>query len=952
MSVGLLRRLGLPRSAGFAAPPPDRRTFVPEVVQTSEMDCGPAALKALLEGYGVSASYGRLREACQTDVDGTSIDTLEDVAIQLGFAAEQVMVPPDHLLLPEAQCLPAIVVVRLPNGFTHFVVVWNQVGPLVQLMDPATGRRWLRPASLLNELYRHRFAVPAAAWRDWAASDDFRLPLRVRLVRVLTPPAAEPAEVTTAGLAADALLAAALDDEGWHSLARLDAAVRMVAALVDADALRPGDEARAVVQQVYMGDDPGAIPAEYWSVQPGDTPDDGTGDDNADSDAGDAGDDEMLYLHGAVLVRILGRDLPDDPAAAADDAHADDPAAAPRRLPPELVAALEEPPTRPLWEVVRLLRADGLLSPLLVTVALLLGGLAVLVEALILRGLLDIGLAMETSGQRLAALAVALLFFFGLLLLEFPLLSTSLRVARRFETRLRTAFLAKIPRLNDRYFQSRLISDMAQRIHSLRQLRTLPTLAVDGMRVLFQIVFTTLGIIWLDPWNAPLALLAAFAVVAIPFATQPLMAEHDMRLRSHLGALSRFALDALLGLVPIRTHGAERAMRREHEALLVEWVRAGDAFYRVELLTRGVELLVGWLCAVAILFSYIARGGEASGVLLLFYWVLNLPLLGRNLLTIAQQYPIQRNRLLRLLEPLNALEDRPAPGDLAAAARAASDAPAPARGVAVSLENVSVTASGHPILHDISVEIAPGEHVAIVGPSGAGKSSLVGLLLGWYQPAAGTLRVDGQPLTGAVQQQLRQATAWVDPAVQLWNRSLLANVRYGAEANGGGHENDLPIVQANLFGVLEKLPDGLQTPLGEGGGMVSGGEGQRVRLARALYRPGVRLVILDEPFRGLDRGQRRDLLHRARQHWHDATVLFISHDVGDTQAFDRVLVVEGGQVAEDAAPATLAAQPDSRYRALLDAEHAVREGLWADAVWRRCRLEGGRLHEEPVTEQT
>ena len=93
-----------------------RRWFAPEVVQTSAMDCGPAALKCLLEGFGISASYGRLREACQTDVDGTSIDTLEEAAIQLGLDAEQTMLPVDHVLLSEAKALPALAVVRLPDA--------------------------------------------------------------------------------------------------------------------------------------------------------------------------------------------------------------------------------------------------------------------------------------------------------------------------------------------------------------------------------------------------------------------------------------------------------------------------------------------------------------------------------------------------------------------------------------------------------------------------------------------------------------------------------------------------------------------------------------------------------------------------------------------------------------------------------------------------------------------
>src|SRR5713226_8277208 len=112
------------------------RLIVPEVVQTSNMDCGPAALKCLLGGFGINVHYGRLREACQTDVDGTSIDTIEEVANQLGLQAEQIMLPPDHVFLDEARALPAVAVVVQPNGNTHFIVVWRQHGRFVQLMDP------------------------------------------------------------------------------------------------------------------------------------------------------------------------------------------------------------------------------------------------------------------------------------------------------------------------------------------------------------------------------------------------------------------------------------------------------------------------------------------------------------------------------------------------------------------------------------------------------------------------------------------------------------------------------------------------------------------------------------------------------------------------------------------------------------------------------------------------
>ena len=117
-----------------------RRWLAPEVVQTSSMDCGPAALKCLLEGHGIPVSYGRLREACQTSVDGTSIDTIEAVANHLGLAAEQVLVPADHVMLASTT-LPAIVVVRHADEATHFVVLWRRVRGWVQVMDPAIGRR-------------------------------------------------------------------------------------------------------------------------------------------------------------------------------------------------------------------------------------------------------------------------------------------------------------------------------------------------------------------------------------------------------------------------------------------------------------------------------------------------------------------------------------------------------------------------------------------------------------------------------------------------------------------------------------------------------------------------------------------------------------------------------------------------------------------------------------------
>jgi ATP-binding cassette subfamily B protein len=172
----------------------------------------------------------------------------------------------------------------------------------------------------------------------------------------------------------------------------------------------------------------------------------------------------------------------------------------------------------------------------------------------------------------------------------------------------------------------------------------------------------------------------------------------------------------------------------------------------------------------------------------------------------------------------------------------------------------------------------------------------------------------------------------VDPSVQLWNRPLADNLRYGSAETA---RIDDVIDAAQLQRVIERLPNGLDTPLGEGGGLVSGGEGQRVRLARALLRPNVRLAILDEPFRGLDFEQRHALLKRAREVWRDATLIFISHDIREALEFDRVLVMEDGRIVEDG--------HGPRFQAMLQAERAIRDEFWESADWRHLRLHNGQL---------
>jgi len=157
-----------------------RRFLVPEVIQISAMDCGPAALKSLFGGFGIYLSYGRLREACHTDVDGTSLEALEEISQKLGLDAAQTMMPADLILLRTSQCLPAIVAVRLPDGAPHFIVLWRVVGSWVQIMDPACGRLWIKKDRFVESLFIHEQLVPKRTAEEWMQSDSFQAGINAR----------------------------------------------------------------------------------------------------------------------------------------------------------------------------------------------------------------------------------------------------------------------------------------------------------------------------------------------------------------------------------------------------------------------------------------------------------------------------------------------------------------------------------------------------------------------------------------------------------------------------------------------------------------------------------------------------------------------------------------------------------------------------------------------------
>jgi ATP-binding cassette subfamily B protein len=717
----------------------------------------------------------------------------------------------------------------------------------------------------------------------------------------------------------------AVSDARWQAVSLLDASTRMVAELVGAGGLRAGTEAARVLETIAKrarsGVDPALlVPENFWFAVAGDS-------------------DDTVVLRGAVLLRVRGRrDAMRDAmretsaeAAAANDSGRTD-------LAPPLVGTPTANHRQPLAEMWRLVADKRPSVPALIALGLIVAAAGALFEVMWLRGVLEINNVLSLREQRLATLAMLAGFIGGLMLLDMATTSAVLAIGRRVETRLRAALLEKLPHIGENYFRSRLVSDLAHRAHNLDALRGIPDLGARFARTSLQLVFTALALAWLDPSSTGVAVAAAALGIAIPLATERLLAERELRQRSHEAALTRHYLDGLIGLVPARMHSAERALRHQHEQLLVEWGRSSLHLLRGAVVVEGLQLLVGSLLAAWLVLGFASRGARPGSTLLLVYWTLTLPMLGRELASIIRQFPAARNILARILEPLDAPDESLAPEELTV-----SDSTG---GTRIELKSVAVNVRGRRVLAAVDLTIEPGEHVAIVGRSGAGKSTLAGLPLGWRVPSAGTLLIDGEPLDRRRLAELRRATAWVDPAVHLWNRSLFDNLRYGDRGTIVSSIGSI-IEEADLSEILQKLPSGLQSPLGEAGRLTSGGEGQRIRFGRALVRRPVRLAILDEPFRGLDRHQRHELLVRARTIWRDQTMLCVTHDIRDTLAFERVLVMDEGRIVEDGDPVALSQASHSLYAQLLAAERAVQTDLWGDGRFRRWRLAGGVITEAP-----
>nr|WP_240722227.1 ABC transporter ATP-binding protein/permease [Poseidonocella sp. HB161398] len=373
------------------------------------------------------------------------------------------------------------------------------------------------------------------------------------------------------------------------------------------------------------------------------------------------------------------------------------------------------------------------------------------------------------------------------------------------------------------------------------------------------------------------------------------------------------AIDSLLNFETVKYFGAEAREAARYDRAMEAYIGAAvKSGYSLAALNFGQTVLItaGLVGVMAMAAIGVERGSLTVGdfVMVNAYMIqLIQPLnfLGSVYRDIRQSF-VDMGAMFHLLDQPPEVADRPG---------------APALKVPrgeLRFEDVSFGYDpARPVLHGLSFSAAPGETVALVGPSGAGKSTIGRLLFRFYDATEGRVAIDGQDLRDVTQDSLHAQIGVVPQDTVLFNDTLLYNISYG-RPGASRAEIEAAAEAAQLGAFIAALPEGYATQVGERGLRLSGGEKQRVGIARTILK-NPPIVLLDEATSALDTRTERDIQEALRRMGRGRTVVTIAHRLSTVVDADRILVLDAGRVVEEGRHDALLAA-GGRYAALWAAQ--------------------------------
>lgn len=395
-----------------------------------------------------------------------------------------------------------------------------------------------------------------------------------------------------------------------------------------------------------------------------------------------------------------------------------------------------------------------------------------------------------------------------------------------------------------------------------------------------------------DVWYLAVVVVTIWAYVWFTFK----VTEWRVRIRKEMNDqdtdANQKAIDSLLNFETVKYFGAEKREAERYDSAMAGYEQAAlKTSYSLAFLNFGQAFLItGGLVAVMVLAAIGVQNGQLTVgdfVMVNAYMIqITMPLnfLGTVYREIRQSL-VDMSEMFDLLEQPADVTDKPDASEIAVS------------GGALSFKDVHFGYdTARPILKGVSLDVGAGKTVAIVGPSGSGKSTIGRLLFRFYDVNGGGLSIDGQDVRDVTQDSLHAQIGVVPQDTVLFNDTVLYNIAYG-RPEASRSEIEAAAKAAKIHDFIMELPEGYQTQVGERGLKLSGGEKQRVGIARTLLK-NPPILLLDEATSALDTQTERDIQDSLREMGQGRTVITIAHRLSTIVDADEIVVLEAGVIVE------------------------------------------------------